>query len=122
MSDTEDDAKHDAAGATQVAPAPDNNLRDANLREGEPANAAYTSALAVDVMFPDFKCLRCGDPHFWVEKGIGATDVIVGRDEVNRSRVEFICQNCGMIESHSASILINSAWKNISGDERERQS
>ncbi|HMK89000.1 MAG TPA: hypothetical protein VK446_05120 [Methylocystis sp.] len=61
---------------------------------------------ALDLMFPDFACLRCGHKEFIV----GSTHDIQTFRPVKRyaplSRTEIICAKCGMIESHSAIALI----------------
>jgi hypothetical protein len=91
------------------------------LRENDTTDAAHTTPHAMLALFPDANCLRCGSSRFWIELSRGAVDVVIGKKDVDRSRVDIICDNCGMVETHAASILINSAWKKLSEGGNEPQ-
>jgi predicted nucleic-acid-binding Zn-ribbon protein len=63
---------------------------------------------ALDVLFEEFKCLRCGHDEFFVGPIFGEQHLNETRPSV-QSRTEIICKRCGLMETHHANILINSA-------------
>jgi hypothetical protein len=63
-------------------------------------------AEAIDALFPDYACLRCGHEEFIVGSTLGLLGFVPKQKFVPRTRTEVICARCGMIESHSAIALI----------------
>lgn len=73
-------------------------------------------AQALDVAFPDIKCLRCGSESFFLAGP--AQYVYQGRNDISKDvglhryggpmieTVDLICRRCGMIESHALNILL----------------
>jgi ribosomal protein L37E len=81
------------------------------LQEDSGVVSAGTAAMAVDLLFPDFKCLRCGNEKFSVtqwSQHIGWP-----------SKIDIVCQHCGMVESHLPKFLVDAARKLGQGSKNE---
>jgi predicted nucleic-acid-binding Zn-ribbon protein len=61
---------------------------------------------AIDLLFPDFSCLRCGYKEFLVGPTLGIQSFRPEKKFVPQSRTEIVCARCGMIEGHSAIALL----------------
>jgi DNA-directed RNA polymerase subunit RPC12/RpoP len=74
------------------------------LRAFQESNSVTSAAaLAVDLLFPNFKCLRCGNEQFSVSS--------LSHGHAPPSKIDIVCSYCGMIESHLPTSLIDAALK-----------
>jgi len=76
----------------------------------EENNYRLTSELvaeAIELAFPDFKCLRCQNEEFLVGTTTGVDTFRPKRKFVSFGHTDIICARCGMIESHSPIVLIS---------------
>lgn len=74
--------------------------------------SAAIAAQAVELLFPDFKCLRCGNEKFsvaqWSHEAAGWP-----------GKIDIVCLRCGMVESHLPKFLVDAARKLRQGSEDE---
>ena len=109
-----DDGRKEEAAARAAA-----SLRK-SLSENNDELSPDLFAQAVDLLFPDFKCLRCGNDQFDVGPIFGRQHCTPEWKFDPGSRVDIICSHCGMIESHAPNVLMDTVLK-LSAQDGERE-
>ena len=111
---SEKDARRDMEAADSAA-----SLRKAVL-ENKDALSPDLFIAALDLLFPDFKCLRCGNDQFEVGPIFGPQHFSPDWKFNPGSRIDIICSRCGMIESHAPNVLIDTVIKSSAGQDGDR--